>query len=175
MMEIIESQSTLKKEGKTLPHFGLINEDALGPVKGPLMRAKLHIRGARRRFERGQITDGILALYDALCSAMDWYIAAPERRRGLVVKEGDDLMNDESLYRVLVRSGVLDGSFNYQKMSSLVMKALDKDIQEPTSEFDWREFMKKTEAVFTALGVMPFDEKTLPEERPEPFLKRPGQ
>ncbi len=154
---------------KTLPHFGLIDEKALGPVEGPLMRAKLHIRGARRRFERGQITDGILALYDALCSAMDWYIAVPERRNSLVTKEGGDLLNDESLYKVLVRSGVLDGSFNYDEMNFVVTKALDKEIR----EFDWRGFLKKVEPVFTGLGVMPFDEKTLPEERPEPFLKRP--
>ena len=132
------------------------------------MRAKLHIRGARRRFERGQITDGILALYDALCSAMDWYISVPERRKRLVTNEEDNLLNDESLYSVLVRSGVLDGSFNYQKMSSLVERALDKEIQ----DFDWRGFMKKTDTVFTGLGVMPFDEKTLPEEKPEPFLEK---
>ena len=132
------------------------------------MRAKLHIRGARRRFERGQITDGILALYDALCSAMDWYISVPERRKRLVTNEEDNLLNDESLYSVLVRSGVLDGSFNYQKMSSLVERALDKEIQ----AFDWRGFMKKTDTVFTGLGVMPFDEKTLPEEKSEPFLEK---
>ncbi len=137
------------------------------------MRAKLHIRGARRRFERGQIMDGILALYDALCSAMDWYIAVPGRRGRLVIKEGDDLLNDESLYRVLVRSGVLDGSFDYGQMSALVMKALDKDAQ--LTDLDWKGLMKKTEAVFTGLGVMPFDEKTLPEERPEPFLTKQGK
>ncbi len=154
-----------------MPHFGLIDEDALGPVEGPLMRAKLHIRGARHRFERGQIMDGILALYDALCSAMDWYIAVPGRRGRLAMKEGDDLLNDESLYRVLVRSGVLDGSFNYDEMSALVMKALDKDAQ--LAGFDWKGLMEKTDIVFTELGVMPFDEKTLPEERPEPFLTRP--
>ena len=119
------------------------------------MRAKLHIRGARHRFERGQISDGILALYDAMCSAMDWYISVPERRKRLVTNEEDNLLNDESLYSVLVRSGVLDGSFNYQEMSSLVERALDKEIQ----AFDWRGFMKKTDTVFTGLGVMPFDEK----------------
>ncbi|MDA8091140.1 MAG: hypothetical protein M0Z61_13090 [Nitrospiraceae bacterium] len=156
-----------------MPHFGLIDEDALGPVEGPLMRAKLHIRGARRRFERGQITDGILALYDALCCAMDWYIAVSERRERLKIGPGDDLLNDEKLYRVLVRSGVLDGSFNYEEMNTLVIKSLDKDLK-GSFTFDWRGFMKKIEPVFTGLGVMPFDESTLPEERPEPFLKRPA-
>jgi hypothetical protein len=30
-----------------MPHFGLMDDDALGPVEGYLMRAKLHIRGGK--------------------------------------------------------------------------------------------------------------------------------
>ncbi|MDA8085518.1 MAG: hypothetical protein M0Z75_02360 [Nitrospiraceae bacterium] len=158
------------KAGAHMPHFGLIDEDALGPVEGPLMRAKLHIRGGRRRFERGKFTDGILAVYDALCSAMQWYIAAPERMRKLRVKKSDDLLNDRNLYAVLVRSRVLDGSFDFEEMNALVARALSEEIR----DFDWRGFMGRLVPVFTQLGVMPFDEKILPEEKPEPFLKKPA-
>lgn len=152
-----------------MPHFGLIDEDALGPVEGPLMRAKLHIRGGRRRFERGMNPDGILAVFDALCSAMQWYIAAPEKRRKLKINEGDNLLNDKSLYAVMVRSGVLDGKFDYEEINTLITRALGEEMK----DFEWHGFMKKMEHVFAQLGVMPFDETTLPEEKPEPFLKRP--
>ncbi|MDA8172867.1 MAG: hypothetical protein M0Z48_13680 [Nitrospiraceae bacterium] len=154
-----------------MPHFGLIDEDALGPVEGPLMRAKLHIRGGRRRFERGMFTDGILAVYDALCSAMQWYIAVPARLGKLRIEKGDDLLNDRSFYAILVRSGVLDGGFDFGELNALVARALDEEIK----DFDWRSFMGRLAPVFTQLGVMPFDEKILPEEKPEPFLKKPGQ
>lgn len=36
-----------------MPHFGLMDADALGPIEAPLMRARLHIRGGRRRLRQG--------------------------------------------------------------------------------------------------------------------------
>ena len=152
-----------------MPHFGVIDEDALGPVEGPLMRAKLHLRSGRRRFERGMPADGIVIVFDALCSAMQWYIAAPERRRALKLNPGDDLLDDRNLYAVLVRSRVLDGRLDFEEVDAFVAKALAGK----TENFDWRRFMAEMECVFTQLGVMPFDEKALPEETPEPFLAKP--
>ncbi len=154
-----------------MPHFGLIDEDALGPVEGPLMRAKLHLRSGRRRFGRGKLPDGIVIVFDALCSAMQWYIAEPERRRRLIVKADDNLADDGNLYAVLVRSGVLDGTVDFGAVDALLTKALAGKIKK--TDFDWRSFMTAMEHVFTQLGVLPFDEKTLPEETPEPFLTKP--
>ncbi|MDA8388438.1 MAG: hypothetical protein M0Z58_07260 [Nitrospiraceae bacterium] len=154
-----------------MPHFGLIDEDALGPVEGPLMRAKLHIRSGRRRFERGMLKDGIIIFFDALSQAMQWYIAEPDRRRRLKLAAGDNLLDDRNLYAVLVRSGVLDGALDFERIDALVMMALG----ETALDFDWRNFMAGLEHVFTQLGVMPFDEKTLPEEPPVPYLTKPAR
>ncbi len=49
-----------------MPHFGLMDEGSLGPVEGPLMRARLHIRGGKRRLRQGKIAAAIATLYDAL-------------------------------------------------------------------------------------------------------------
>jgi hypothetical protein len=96
---------------------------------------------------------------------MDWYIFPPERRKKLDIKEGEDLNNDQTLYAVLVRSGVLDGRFDY--------KAFDKVVEEEASEempgYDYAWILQGVESVMTQLGVMPFDETQLPPEDPATY------
>jgi hypothetical protein len=148
-----------------MPHFGLMNESALGPVEGPLMRAKLHLRGGRRRLREGKIPAGIITLYDVLSAAMEWYIAVPKRRETLTVMDGEDLNDDRTVYQVLRRSGVLDGSFDYDAFDRLTVRALDDES--PACDYD--EVLKKIESILTQLGVMPFDEASLPPEDPSTF------
>ncbi len=148
-----------------MPHAGLMNELALGPVEGPLLRARLHIRGGKRRLRQGKWSAGIAALYDALSSAMEWYAAEPERRRKLIVCAGDDLNSDRELYRILVRSGVLDGAFDFAAFDSLTDRALNENIDVP----DAGHIVAGLESVMTQLGVLPFDEAGLPPEDPKTF------
>ncbi|HET6515812.1 MAG TPA: hypothetical protein VFG09_11680 [Thermodesulfovibrionales bacterium] len=148
-----------------MPHFGLMDEGALGPVEGPFQRARLHIRGGRRRLRQGKISAGIVTLYDALSAAMQWYIASPEREQSVKVNEGEDIRDDETAYRVLVRSKVLDGSFDYQAFDSLVVRALNEEL----ADYDYHQVLKGIESVMTQLGVMPFDEAGLPAEDPSTF------
>ncbi len=148
-----------------MPHAGLMDESALGPEAGPLQRARLHIRGGRRRLRQGKISAGIVTLSDALSAAMEWYVALPERRRHLVIRGGDSLNDDQSLYDILVRSGVLDGGFDYRAFDALVQKALGEDI----AGYDYTRTLEGIEAVMTSLGVRPFDERELPPEDPSTF------
>jgi hypothetical protein len=148
-----------------MPHFGLMHEDDLGPVEGPLQRAKLHIRGGKRRLRQGKISAGIVTLYDALSSAMQWYLALPKRRSELIVSGGEDLLNDRTAYAVLVRSGVLNGRFDFDAFDRLTEQAL---VQEMPG-YDHREVLEGVEAVMKQLGVMPFDEAALPREDPNMF------
>ena len=148
-----------------MPHFGLMDEYALGPVEGPLMRARLHIRGGKRRLRQGKISAGIVTLYDALCSALEWYIAVPERRKGLKIKESDNLKDDKTLFTILNNSGVLDGSFDYEAFNELVEKAMLQEMQ----DYDYREILRSIEHIMGQLGVMPFDENRLPPEDPSTF------
>ena len=148
-----------------MPHAGLMDEDALGPEAGPLMRAKLHIRAGKRRLRQGKISAGIVTLYDALLAAMQWYIASPERRNGLQIRAGDDMRDDKTGFSVLTRSDVLDGTFDYEAFDRLVEKAAHVEMP----DYDYREMLEGIESVMTRLGVMPFDEAELPAEDPSTF------
>lgn len=148
-----------------MPHFGLMDEAALGPVEGPLMRAKLHIRGGKRRLRQGKISYGIITLYDALVSAMQWYVASPERTKNLGIDEDDNMNDDKTIFNMLSRSGVVDGSFDYEAFDRLVETALYDSM----SSFDYKEMLESYEIVMTQLGVMPFEENELPPEDPSTF------
>ncbi len=148
-----------------MPHAGLMDEKALGPEEGPLQRARLHVRGGRRRLSQGKVAAGIVTLYDAVCAAMEWYFASEARRSGLIIREDDDLRNDKTLYEILIRSGVLDGAFDYRSFNELVEKVLYTD----DAVCDYEEVLKGIESVMTQLGVMPFDERELPPEDPSTF------
>lgn len=134
-------------------------------MEGPLQRARLHIRGGKRRLREGKISAGIATLYDALNGALQWYIAAPDRRMRLMIPAGEDLNDDKAVYAVLVRSGVLDGSFDFEVFDRLTERALNQEMP----DYDYRELLKGIEQVMTQLGVMPFDEAALPPEDPSTF------
>jgi hypothetical protein len=147
-----------------MPHFGLMDEDKLGPEKGPLMRAKLHIRCGVRRLKEEKTSEGILTLYDALTSGMKWYLASPDRRKGLDIRPGDDLTDDATMFDVLARSGVVKG-FDYESFDRLVAEALEKKI----TGFDYEDLLAGFQSAMTQIGVMPFDEGELPPEDPSTF------
>jgi hypothetical protein len=148
-----------------MPHFGLMDEKALGPVEGPFMRAKLHIRCGRRRLREGKISAGIVTLYDALQGAMQGYAASAEEQGVLQVRTGENLSDDRTLYAVLVRSGALDGTFDFDSFDRLTETALNHELP----GFDYRRVLEGIEAVLTRLGVVPFDEAALPPEDPGTF------
>lgn len=148
-----------------MPHFGLMDEQELGPVKGPFQRARLHIRGGKRRLQQGKISAGIVTLYDALEGAMRSYSADQSRLRTFTIKEGENLNDDKTLYAVLVRSGVLDGRFDFEAFDRLMERALNEELV----NYEYRDLLSEIESIMTRLGVMPFDEHELPPEDPTTF------
>ena len=145
-----------------MPHFGLMDEESLGPEEGPLQRAKLHIRCGRRRLRQNKVALGIVTLYDAMVSALKWYVASQEREGKLHIHDRESLHDDRMIYSILRRSGKLDNSLDYDAFNSLVEKALAQEM----ADYDYTEFLKNFESVMTQLGVMPFDENKLPPEDP---------
>lgn len=148
-----------------MPHFGLMNEDVLGPVEGPLMRAKLHIRCGRRRLREEKISAGIVTLYDAMVSAMKWYIAQDEKRKLLRITERDDMTDDRTVFEVLKRSDVISKWHDFNAIDSVVDKALEGEMP----GYDYIGFLATMESILTSLGVLPFDENELPPENPSTF------
>jgi hypothetical protein len=147
-----------------MPHAGLMDEKSLGPVEGPRQRARLHIRGGRRRLRQGKISAGIVTIYDALLAAMQSYAASPAGTR-LDIRDGEDINNDRVLYAVLVRSGILDGSFDFEAFDRIAERALGEEMP----GYDYRSLLAGIESVMTRLGLMPFDETLLPPEDPKTF------
>jgi len=149
-----------------MPHAGLMVERQMGDEEGPLLRAKLHIRSGKRRLRQGKIAAGIVTLYDALAGAMEWYFASPERMSALIIKDHDNLKDEKNLYKILVRSGVLDGEFDFEEF---VDKLVDRATYDEMLDYDYTEMLKGIEHVMTQIGIMPFDEKELPQEDPSVF------
>jgi len=149
-----------------MPHFGLMDDDELGPVQGPLMRACLHVRGGKRRLRQGKDADGIAALYDAFVSAMEYYIADPAHQAELVILPGDNRHDDKNLFEILVRSSVIGEAFDFDSFAGLADQALEGTLQDGQA---WDDLLAALDDVFAELGVMPFDEKDLPPEDPNTF------
>jgi hypothetical protein len=145
-----------------MPHFGLMDEASLGPVESLLMRSRLHIRCGRRRLREGKVSLGIVTLEDAVSSGMQWYLARRKAEGGPGIQEREGMHDDRSLYALLTRSGVLDGSFDYDTFNGLVEKALEVELQ----SFDYRDTLGSVERLLQQLGVLPFDESKLPPEDP---------
>jgi len=142
-----------------------MDERALGPIEGPFQRARLHIRGGKRRLRQGKISAGIVTLYDALLAAMESYVNSPEHKRKLVTKQGDDLRDERTAYAVLVRSGVLDGAFEFETFERLMERALNEEMP----GYDYRDVLQGIDRVMYQLGVMPFDDADLPPEDPNTY------
>jgi hypothetical protein len=138
-----------------------MNAAALGPELAALQRARLHLRGGRRRLRQGKISYGIAALADALTNAMEWFCAAPARR-ARVPATPEELRSDRTLYAALVRGAVLDGTFDFDRFERLVDRALETEL--PAA--DAAGIADGVAGVFTQLGVLPFDENQLPQEDP---------
>jgi len=94
---------------------------------------------------------------------MQWYIAKPEHAMNFRFLEGEDVRNDAVVYKALTRSGVLDGTFDYDAFNELSEKALSQEM----SDYDYSGLLSGIESMMTQLGVMPFDEKGLPPEDPK--------
>jgi hypothetical protein len=127
-----------------------MNEQALGPLEGPLQRAKLHIRGGKRRLRQGKISAGIATLYDALSAAMHWYIAMPERRHALAIRNGDVLADDP-----LGRSpGPFRRSDRHFDFDAFDLPVGTRPAEEVTGD-DHRELLAGVDSVLAQLGSYP--------------------
>ena len=137
---------------------------ALGPERAALQRARLHLRGGKRRLSQGKTSAGVVTIYDALTSAMEWFCASPDRRSRMPGAP-KDFLDDRSLYATLVKGGILDGAFDFDQFCRVVDRALESEI---ASE-DASGLLEGVESVLTQLGVLPFDEGNLPPEDPSTF------
>lgn len=143
-----------------MPHRGLMDPEALGPERAALLRSRLHLRGGKRRLRQGRISAGLAALYDALTAAMDWYLAAPGRG-ALGAPGARGPRDDREDWEALARAGVV-GGLDFAAFRGLVFRGLDEELSPGSA----RGVLPSVEAELTRLGVLPFDEGSLPPEDP---------
>lgn len=149
-----------------MPHFGLMDtKDSFDKPEGALLRARLHIRGGKRRLRQGKISAGIVTLYDALMFALRWYIALPGRKEALSVREGDDLSDEKRIFGRIKSTELFPVDFDYDEFNALVEKASEEEMP----GYDYIGMLRDFEMFMTSLGVMPFDEAQLPPEDPATF------
>jgi len=144
-----------------MPHFGLMDADSMAPEDAELLRARLHLRAARRRFLQGKVSSGVSVLFDAFMSSLRWYVLSPGRLVSLKVEPGTDINDERNIFEALVRSRVLDGKLSFDYFNQLTEDAVNKKL----CNFDYTRVLRDVEDAMTVLGVMPFDERELPQER----------
>jgi len=142
-----------------------MDELTLSPEAAALFRARLHLRGGRRRLRQGKYAAGVAALYDALCSGMRWYILVAQEAALVPLRTGVDRQTDREVFIALAQAGVLDNPNAFEHLES----GLDQLLNGREPDFEPPEVMTLVEHWLTQLGIMPFDEGALPSEDPRTF------
>ena len=149
-----------------MPHFGLMDDrDSFEKPEGALLRARLHIRGGKRRLRQGKISAGIVTLYDALLFSLRWYAFSPGHRKALGIRLEEALSDEKKFFGLIKSAGIPPVDFDYDEFDVLVEKALAEEMP----DYDYSGMLRGFEAFMTVLGVMPFNESELPPEDPATF------
>ena len=152
-----------------MPHFGLMDSKKMKRDQAALYRAKLHIRGGKRQISQGKIAAGIIALHDALISALYSYFMSPPLEEALNQEDYNIYNNDDRiLFLILKRSGIVDDTFDEDDFSYL-SSMLDQALEGQLKSFDQDCYLEKYDNLLEQLGVLPFPEDELPSEDPTNF------
>jgi hypothetical protein len=161
----IDDHQQIPLEKNMSPHFGLMDETGMSREEALLMRAKLHWRAGVRRMRVKKIPAGLTTLYDALLSAMRWYILL-NRRDDLGDDAGEQLENERYVFSLLRKAGVLDGSIDIHGIEVIVDRALMGD---EVDREDQEKVLAQFGEILTRIGILPFDQLELPPEDPSTF------
>ena len=129
-------------------------------AEAELLRARLHVRGGKRRLQQGKGAAGLAALYDALIHGLRWY--ALENRATLKIADETELQDERNIFARLAQARELSNLAEFDALTMLVERAID----DPTVRFGAADESAKIENWLTRLGAMPFDEAALPPEDP---------
>lgn len=155
----------IPREKKMSPHFGLMDETGMSREEALLMRAKLHWRGGMRRVRENKIPAGLATLYDALLSAMRWYILL-NLRGDLGDEPEEKLENERFVFSLLRKAGIFGSSMDIHRLEEIVDRAL---LGEEVDREDQEQVLAQFGEILTRIGVLPFDEVELPPEDPATF------
>ncbi|MCB2184644.1 MAG: hypothetical protein KQH63_21685 [Desulfobulbaceae bacterium] len=146
------------------PHFGLMDASKMSHDEALLLRTKLHYRCGIRRVREKKTSSGLATLYDALLSAMRWYILTrlPDE---LGADAEEKLENERFVFSLLRKHGILDDSFDLVGFQDLV----DKALMEEDVSLNRDNALKELDIFLGRIAILPFDESELPPEDPATF------
>ena len=146
------------------PHFDLMDPSTMSPEDGLLMRTKLHWRCGKRRMHENKTSAGLTTLYDALLSAMRWYILSHLGDK-IGGDAGEKLENERFVFSILRKEGIIDGTLDM----NLIEEAVDNALMEKNLQSNKDTVMQQIEKFLTRINILPFDESKLPPEDPSTF------
>ena len=123
-------------------------------AQSALLSARLNFRDASRFLQEGSLRTGMFALYDSVLFAMYHYVVRHEANVTI------DLCDGTGLFHRLVLAGVFEDPSAFDRLSRRIERVL---WQRPFS-FHAKEALVEVEIMLTKLGVLPFQESTLPPE-----------
>jgi len=143
-----------------------MDANTMNPADALLLRAKLHVRGGKRRLSQNKIPAAVASLHDAFLSAMQRFFVSPELKKLLKIPENEiDIDDEEILFSVLKESSIIDDTFTKGDFQYLLL-IIDEALVQETKNYDYDSYIDKYDNVMTQLGVLPFSEKELPPEDP---------
>ena len=143
-----------------------MDESKMTRSEADLLRARLHLRSGKRRLSEGKLRSGVETVYDALYSAMRAYALNPANLHRF---EDVDIGAEQELHDALVGAGVLDGRFEFLRFKKMVERAVNEELPVYDHEYDTVWLIRGVESIMTQLGVLPFNETSLPKEEPGTF------
>jgi hypothetical protein len=117
-----------------------------------LICARLHLRGGKRRLQKGLTAAGVVALYDSILFGMRYYIT--RHAHFAAFQKTIDLWDAAAMFQVLTRLGVFEDPLIFNRFSLIVERAL----WQRSFLFDTNAVLTEVEKMLATLGVMPFNE-----------------
>ena len=143
-----------------MQHYDLVYTDKMSEAKRALILACLNLRYGKRRLQKGRAVAGLAALYDALLFGMHYFIADAEHGNRTIHTNNDELWDHAVLYQKLVKAGIFDDPYAFNRLSLIVERAL----WQGSLSIDADVILKEIETMLAQLGV--FD-KIPPEFAPQ--------
>ncbi len=152
-----------------MPHFGLMDPENMKPEDASLLRARLHIRGGKRRISEGKMAAGVAALHDALIHGIEWYLVSkyPELLSSSAGVEYD-LTDDDILIQLLHKTQSFSDTF-YINEFKYIGEILDQALYKEMYEFDEKKYLNSICNFMEKLEIEPFSEEGLPPEDPTTY------
>ncbi|PWI48190.1 hypothetical protein CEE45_07730 [Candidatus Heimdallarchaeota archaeon B3_Heim] len=150
-----------------MPHFGLMDSEEMKPDEASLLRARLHIRGGKRRLSQGKYAAGVAALHDALIHGMQWFLLSTHPE--LVYTDADcDITDDETLLQLIQKTPIFADPI-YKEDFEYLSEILNQALNERMNGFDKTRYMRTLHNFMKQLEVEPFSDSDLPPEDPATY------